>query len=123
MELGIGVDIVEIERISSALYDPAKPLDLVLTQREMTNSVDTQTLAGILAAKEALVKASSLLIEFSPLDVEVSHYANGKPCFIFNSTSFNRISKCDLTISHTDTVAIAVVLCLLMSNIDPESGN
>jgi len=59
---GIGIDIVEIDRIKDAIKKNEKFLDRVFTKEEITyfksKNLNSNTIAGNFAAKEAIVYGS-----------------------------------------------------------------
>ena len=104
-----GVDVVEIRRISEM-----KNLDAFLkrafTEKEQeyfaAKKTPYESIAGHYAAKEAFSKYMGTgLRGFAWRDIEVVHDQLGKPYVNFLG---NRMSV-DLSISHSDTVAVAVV--------------
>jgi len=107
--LKIGTDIVEISRISTM-----KNLDTfikrIFTKREAEYFSERknphQSIAGAFAAKEAFAKyTGSGFRGFGFSDIEVLHDELGKPYLCFMGKKINA----DVSISHTDTTATAVV--------------
>lgn len=125
MILGIGNDLVSIERIKRVFIDK-KRMEKIFTRREIdyfTNGtrVNMERLAGNFAAKEAFSKA--LVTGFSGFffkDVEILRDDLGKP--YLSQESFNNlrgiflkqynsdILKVHITISHEKTMAMANVI-------------
>lgn len=109
-----GIDLVEIARIQSAL-SPAF-LKRVLSEREFEfyQTIHNETrkltyLAGRFAAKEALFKAlkkGDLTLNFR--DITVFNDDNGAP--YFESFPHQDRYNIELSISHTDQYAVAIVL-------------
>ena len=86
---GIGLDIVEIERIKCLEERQPRFVNRVLTEKEqlayqkLQGRRKTEFLAGRFSAKEAFSKALGTGIgkDLSFQDMEIVYNANGKPCF------------------------------------------
>jgi len=119
--LGIGNDIIEIERIRKALEAHGKRfIDRLFTIREQAYCLKykdpTARFAGRFAAKEAVAKAlgSGFGKYLSWLDIEILNDDNGKPEVHFSSAiqkDFNN-PKVLISISHCKSYATAVALLL-----------
>ncbi len=105
----VGTDIVEISRFSKM-----KDLELfkkhTFTKREKeyfkTCKNQYESIAGAFAAKEAFAKYSgSGFRGFGLRDIEVLHDELNKPYLVF----MGKRLEADLSISHSDTTAVAVV--------------
>ncbi|WP_066258421.1 holo-ACP synthase [Neobacillus drentensis] len=120
----IGIDIIEINRISK-LLDYEKSLLNIFTKNELdvANKLGAkrkiESLAGKFAAKEAAVKAlGSGFNEFiHPNDIEILNNENGMPFMILHNRSLEyskkmNIEKYKVSISHNKTTAAAVVVLL-----------
>lgn len=84
MVIGIGTDIIEIERIEKAISRTNTFFDKVYTENEQTyykqNHKKVETLAGLFAAKEAVSKALGTGFRtFSTKDIEIVPNELGKP--------------------------------------------
>ena len=84
MIIGIGTDIVEIDRIQKAVSRTEGFMDKVFTKREQEHYVrkhnQAETLAGFFAAKEAVSKALGTgFRNFALTDIEIVPNALGKP--------------------------------------------
>lgn len=84
MIVGIGTDIVEIDRIQKAISHTRSFIDKVYTKREQEYYVSkhyrTETLAGFFAAKEAVSKALGTgFRNFGLKDIEIVPNSLGKP--------------------------------------------
>lgn len=106
----IGCDIIEIKRIEKAM-EKENFLQRWFSDREQKlfelKKFLPQTVAGNFAAKEAFVKA--LGTGFSgirPADIEILRDEKGKPIVRAKGIS----QKCDVSISHCQEYAMAVVL-------------
>jgi holo-[acyl-carrier protein] synthase len=116
---GVGIDVVNIERMASlssvALHrlfheqEVAKALSL----SSSPSGVRNEYLAGRFAAKEALGKALGTGISgFSPCEVFVDSLENGKPVMRLYGKAKELVGNrmILLSISHDNPVAIAIVL-------------
>jgi len=114
MILGLGIDIIEIERIRS-VYDrwgesflkrvfTGTEIDYCLKKRDPAAS-----LAARFAAKEAAFKALSQAgVKVSGWkDIEIETDSAGKP-FIRTGIPFNQ--RCHLSLSHSKSSAVAAVI-------------
>ena len=110
---GIGIDIVEIERIRELAESSRKFAERILTARELTRYLELKErrrfefLAGRFAAKEAFSKAYGTGIgkELSFHSISVGNDRNGKP---FIEEPFS--SGVHLSISHSRDYAVAQVV-------------
>jgi len=124
MKILTGTDIIEINRIKESiekLGDAFK--NKIYTEREIQycenkNNVKYQHYAGRFAAKEAIFKAVSELLDdkFEILwkDAEILNDKQGKPRVIFKSEKLNKkIENVDISISHCKEYATAnvVIIC------------
>ncbi|MCL1882748.1 MAG: holo-ACP synthase, partial [Defluviitaleaceae bacterium] len=83
MIFGIGVDIVKIDRFENNHF-----IKHVFTEREREyfSKKNTQTIAGIFAAKEAVAKAMGTGFSgFFPIDIEILHKESGKPFVVLHN--------------------------------------
>ena len=111
-DIFIGTDIVEVSRIDSSISTSGKRfLNRIYTDIEQkycdSKSNPSIHYAGRFAAKEAVMKAlkssgHNKPIPFTSIDVHSKN--NGEPVVILN---FDYKGKCKVSISHTDTYAIA----------------
>ena len=97
-----GTDIVKISRIEKSIKNP-RFLDSVYTEKEREYCKNSQSLAGLFAAKEAYLKALGCGIDRRLNSIEIDHNEKGKP-FISGDDS------CDLSISHDGDYAVAFVI-------------
>ena len=122
MIVGIGNDIIEIERIEKAISKEGFK-NKVYTQRELKNIEKrgnrTETYAGIFSAKEAISKAIGTGVrEFSLTDLEILNDDLGKP-YVVVSEKLDKILKnkkedyqIEISISHSKKYAIAMAIIL-----------
>ena len=110
MILGIGVDIIEIDRIQKAIDRWVRHfLSHVFTKEEISyaqkHKFPTQHFAARFAAKEAIFKA----IGDKPLlgwkDIQIYKDSHGKPHCKLKLKNFK--NKILISISHTHTYAVA----------------
>lgn len=113
MITGIGVDIVELNRMKEVIDRNEKFIDRVLTktEREMFNQLGdkrkVEFLGGRFACKEAFSKAYGTGIGKVKLtDIEILNEENGKP--VVTHSPFN--GRVHVSISHTDSMAIAQIV-------------
>jgi len=108
---GIGIDIIEVERIAKACRENEKFLHRIFTQKEIDYCLNKknkyQHLAARFAAKEAFFKALGKRIRWR--DIEIINQSTGKPEIkILNpSISFQKIH---VSLSHLDKYAVAIVV-------------
>ena len=120
MIVGIGNDIIEIERIEKAISKEGFK-NKVYTQRELENirkrGNRTETYAGIFSAKEAISKAIGTGVrEFSLTDLEILNDDLGKP-YVVVSEKLDKIIKSkkedyqiEISISHSKKYATAMAI-------------
>ncbi|MHB9314369.1 holo-ACP synthase [Fusobacterium polymorphum] len=120
MIVGIGNDIIEIERIEKAISKEGFK-NKIYTQRELENIEKrgnrTETYAGIFSAKEAISKAIGTGVrEFSLTDLEILNDDLGKP-YVVVSEKLDKILKTkkedyqiEISISHSRKYATAMAI-------------
>ena len=122
MIVGIGNDIIEIERIEKSISKEGFK-NKIYTQRELKNIEKrgnrTETYAGIFSAKEAISKAIGTGVrEFSLTDLEILNDDLGKP-YVVVSEKLDKILKTkkedyqiEISISHSRKYATAMAIIL-----------
>ena len=122
MIVGIGNDIIEIERIEKAISKESFKIK-IYTQRELENIEKrgdrVETYAGIFSAKEAISKAIGTGVrEFSLTDLEILNDDLGKP-YVVVSEKLDKIIKSkkedyqiEISISHSKKYATAVAMVI-----------
>ena len=106
----VGCDIVKISRIKKILKH--KDIYEKVFHKSELEKFDARHLAGIFAVKEASFKALDLKND-QWLDIEIVSKENGKPLIKFsNNIGQKTIHSIDVSISHEDDYAIAVVSVL-----------
>ena len=120
MIVGIGNDIIEIERVEKAILKEGFK-NKVYTQKELENIEKrgnrTETYAGIFSAKEAISKAIGTGVrEFSLTDLEILNNDLGKP-YVVVSEKLDKILKnkkedyqIEISISHSKKYATAIAI-------------
>ncbi|MDQ0163476.1 holo-ACP synthase [Bacillus alveayuensis] len=114
MITGIGLDIVELNRIGNIVKRNPKFIDRILTAGEKERFVQLSAkrrlefLAGRFAAKEAFSKAIGTGIgkKLSFLDIEILNDEKGKPVLIQEKIK----DKVHVTITHSQQFAVAQVI-------------
>lgn len=128
MILGVGVDIIEIDRIENATKNQNKFLSKIFTENELeyfkNRSMNSEVIAGNFAAKEAISKTLGTGIrEISFRDIEILRDELGKPVVTINNKlknslellfGYGQVYKIHVSISHskTNAVAYAILECL-----------
>jgi len=116
MIIGIGTDIIEIERVKKCCENP-RFVDRVFTSSEKEYSFArlnyAQHLAARFASKEACMKAFGRGFSFQ--DIEVLNSSSGKPSLRLHGSALHMALKLGvkevmISISHSRTTAIAFVL-------------
>ncbi|QRG68153.1 holo-ACP synthase [Brevibacillus choshinensis] len=124
MILGIGIDMIEIERIDRLLKRQPKACQRFLTEAERallagkSETRQSELVAGRYAAKEAGAKALGTGIGevLSFLDMEILPSRSGKPEMSFQPEVYRRLGlepsriRVHLSISHSQSHAIAQVV-------------
>ncbi|WP_054704211.1 holo-ACP synthase [Bacillus sp. JCM 19041] len=114
MIVGIGLDIIELERIKSVLQRQPRFAKRILTRTELSQMNNltpyrqTEFLAGRFAAKEAYAKAKGTGIGayLSFQDIEVVIEESGKPVIVSGVVG----EKAHLSITHSNQFAAAQVV-------------
>ena len=122
MIVGIGNDIIEIERIEKAISKEGFK-NKIYTQRELENIKKrgnrAETYAGVFSAKEAISKAIGTGVrEFSLTNLEILNDDLGKP-YVVVSEKLDKIIKSkkenyqiEISISHSKKYATAVAMVI-----------
>jgi len=120
--LGLGSDLVEVGRFRLALERRATLAERLFTDGEREYGYSqhdpAESLAARFAAKEAVMKALGVgLGDFEFRDVEVRRADSGEPSLVLTGKArtiaeARGVASWLLTLSHTDTTAMAVVIAL-----------
>lgn len=115
MIYGIGTDIIEIERVKTAMTKGF--CERFFSERENAyfaeKNMRPETIAGNFVAKEAFSKALGTGISgFALKDVEVLRDKQGKPYIEFENSLKGRLENCKISvsISHCRDYATAVAV-------------
>ncbi|WP_455541973.1 holo-ACP synthase [Intestinibacter sp.] len=114
---GIGIDIIEIDRIEKVLERTPRFLERNFTEKEIEyfkqRNFKSESIAGNFAAKEAISKAIGTGIRgFKLIDIEILRDELGKPIVnIYNNLKEICISysirDIKVSISHSENYAVA----------------
>lgn len=118
MIIGIGTDIIEINRIERAINSNKNFIKKVFTEKEIEmfnkRNMRSEVIAGNFAAKEAISKALGTGIKgFSLVDIEILRDELGKPiAHLSNAIEkiINKEYRLNISISHNKTSAIAFAI-------------
>ncbi|MGE6632106.1 holo-ACP synthase [Bacillus sp. NPDC077027] len=118
---GIGIDVVEIDRLSRVLSRQPRFPERILTQSELdvyeslSSKRRLEFLAGRFAAKEAFSKAYGTGIgkDLSFQDIHIEKDDHGKPYAVCKKTEWDSVH---LSITHTREYAAAQVLIERLSS-------
>ncbi len=118
MIIGIGTDIIEIDRIKKAVDRTNGFIEKIFTDKEIrlfrSKNMRPEVIAGNFAAKEAISKSLGTGIRgFSLKEIEVLRDDLGKPIVFLSDNIENLIGKgykLNLSISHNNTSAIAFAI-------------
>jgi holo-[acyl-carrier protein] synthase len=112
MIIGIGVDIIEVDRVRKAIERNPRFVDRVFCEGEVRYSEGKksrfQHLAARFAAKEAFIKAVGRRVPWTA--VEVVNLPSGQPTLVIRSGEDFGFSTCRVSLSHLAEYAVAVVV-------------
>ncbi len=112
MVKGIGIDIIEVERVKKIAEKNLKFLERIFTSREVSYCLKKrnkyQHLAARFAAKEAFFKAIGRRINWK--DVELFNLPSGKPQLKIRSKEKFSFVEAYVSISHLKEYAVAMVI-------------
>ena len=120
MIVGIGIDLIEIEKIANDLHSDVY-LRKVFTEAEIavcrTSVNSAERFAGRFAAKEALMKAIGNGIRQGVwfTQIEVLNHENGQPYVRVSGEAESRLRelgvlKIHVSLTHTKSAAAAVII-------------
>lgn len=120
--IGIGTDLVEVARFRLALERRAGLAERLFSDAERAYADrfrdPTKSLAARFGAKEAVMKALGVgLWKFALRDVEVMRHRSGEPYLALHDKAAalateRGVREWRLTLTHTDSMAMAVALAL-----------
>jgi holo-[acyl-carrier protein] synthase len=122
--VGIGIDLVEIDRIDEAILRHGNRFaERILSTCELVEYFELQAnqrprfVAKRFSAKEAFAKAFGTGIGrgFGFKDINIMHNALGRPELELSSSStvFDQLEKCSLYLSITDERSSAASVCVI----------
>jgi holo-[acyl-carrier protein] synthase len=120
--VGLGLDLVEIDRFARALTRYSRMSERLFTEAERTYAAafsnPAPSLAARFAAKEAVMKALGVgLGAFSFPEAEVRRHSSGQPFLVLHGRAAHLASKAGVSawlvsLTHSQTCAAAVVVAL-----------
>lgn len=121
MIVGIGIDIIEVERVKNKIERNSGFKEKVFSQQEIafceSKSNKAENYAARFAAKEAFLKATGfgLTLSYQLSEIEIVNDPLGKPSINLNGTfrtkaTENNWNKIHLSFSHLQAIAAAVVI-------------
>ena len=114
--VGLGNDIIEIERIEKAVNRSEKFMEKIYSKKEIEYLADKKgfaSYAGKFAAKEAVAKAMGTGVRgFSMSEIEILNDEMGKPYVLLSKELSQKYSgiKFMITISHSRENAVATAI-------------
>ena len=109
---GIGIDIVDVNRIKVMVEKNRRLREKVFTSSEIAYSEKRKNrfehYAARFAAKEAVIKAFSRR-DLAFKDIEVVNLHDGKPCVRIHNKKI-KTREIHLSLSHTNSIAVAQVV-------------
>lgn len=111
---GIGLDLCAIPRMQE-LLDSGRRLQRIFTEDEEAyirskGTAAAQTMAGVWAAKEAVVKAIGVGLACPLNEVVIGHTASGQPTVTLTGSAGQYGGHFLLSISHEGDMAAAMVV-------------
>jgi holo-[acyl-carrier protein] synthase len=120
MIIGVGIDIIEVERVMAKVIKDNGFRELVFSRNEIDfceANLKSENYAGRFAAKEAFLKATGwgLLLGSNLADIEIETDDLGKPSIRLSGefkekAEQNKWGKIHVSISHLRDIACAVVI-------------
>ena len=112
MIIGVGIDIIEVDRVKDIAERNPRFLKKIFTSDEINYSMEKknkfQHLAARFAAKEAFFKAIGRRIGWT--EVSLINLPSGKPQLEITSKEKFPFEKADVSVSHLKDYAIATVI-------------
>ena len=112
----VGTDIVSIVRVNKILNNSNRFCGLCFTSAEqhycLSKSNPAQHFAARFAGKEAVIKAlSGMNLYLERNKIEILNHESGRPYLVFHTENPEILKlKSDISLSHSDTSAIAFVI-------------
>jgi phosphopantetheine--protein transferase-like protein len=104
----IGIDIVETSTIEEMSQRSSSTILKMLTLGELETAETNIQKAGLIAAKEAIIKTGYVL-PGEWLKISVSHLPSGKPV-VLDARTHSQVMNLEISITHTVHYAAAVAL-------------
>ncbi|MFW6159889.1 MAG: holo-ACP synthase [Acidobacteriota bacterium] len=112
MIVGIGTDLIEVERIERLAQKQPKFLKRIFSQNEIEYSFGKKNpyfhLAARFAAKEAFFKALGRRIGWK--EISISNLPSGKPQLNLSSTKAMPFDRMHVSLTHLQSYASALVI-------------
>ena len=119
MSLKVGCDIISIGRFEQSAKNGGKEfLQRIFSASELANTPNIETLAGMFAAKEAVMKALGETVPLQAGDwkkIVITKKRNGRPEVQLPEWNDNIVSR-DVSISHDQEYAMAVAVFMVTGN-------
>ena len=108
---GIGIDLCEIARMQT-LLDEGRSLRRMFTEEEQAyiagkGASAAQTMAGMFAAKEAVLKALGTGMTIPMTDIYITHTDLGQPVVTLSGKAADTGGRVHLSITHEGGMAAA----------------
>lgn len=121
--LGIGTDLCAVRRMEALLEDE-RFLKRWFTPEEADyirgkGRSGAQSMAGIFAAKEALLKALGTGIDTDLREIGVAHTAAGAPYYVFDGSMTERTAGLRTHLSITHEEGMAAAFCVIEKEVLP----
>jgi holo-[acyl-carrier protein] synthase len=120
MIIGVGIDIIEVDRVMSKVNKDNGFRELIFSKNEIQfceSNLKSENYAGRFAAKEAFLKATGwgLLLGSNLSEIEIETDEHGKPSIKLEGefkamAEKNSWNKIHVSISHLKEIACAVVI-------------
>lgn len=112
---GIGIDLCEISRMQE-LLDSGRSLRRLFSEEEQTyimskGATAAQTMAGLYAAKEAVLKALGTGMSVAMTDIRITHTPLGQPQVTLTGKAAEIGGRIHLSITHEGGMAAAFAVC------------
>ena len=108
---GVGIDLCEIARMQ-AMLDEGRSLRRLFTAEEQAyiaskGATAAQTMAGLYAAKEAVLKALGTGLAVALTDIVISHVGRGQPVATLTGEAAKFGGQVKISITHEGNMAAA----------------
>ncbi len=112
MKIYSGIDLVDVARFTRALNEGGEAFAKRIFLSSERDNMNPQHLAGIFAAKEAVVKAFSLERE-AWQSIEIAYLPSGKPRVVLHLVLPFEVLSADVSIAHDAGIAVASFTALV----------